>query len=257
MARLPISGSDEGAWGDLLNEFLRVSHREDGALRGTMEVINVKDYGAIGDGNSHPLKDFFSTPQAAQAAYPTVYPDDTPVNMDDEIDWAAIVAALNSAGVSMSVFIPAGTYRVSAPLDISARRVVGVHHWRSSQGGTIIKATDSATLPYVLHAQNNPCQLEDIIIDSHGRAEYGLYTSKVHGSTALVRNVSVAGSTVAGFYFKSSMVANFEALIAENNAGHGFVLEDCNASKFFNIQALSNSAIGVVVKAVSHSAGAH
>ena len=33
MARLPIPGSDENVWGDILNEFLRVSHEEDGTLK--------------------------------------------------------------------------------------------------------------------------------------------------------------------------------------------------------------------------------
>lgn len=31
--RLPIPGSDDGAWGDLLNEYLRVAHTEDGSLK--------------------------------------------------------------------------------------------------------------------------------------------------------------------------------------------------------------------------------
>lgn len=33
MARLPTVGSDDGAWGDLLNEFLKVEHNDDGSLR--------------------------------------------------------------------------------------------------------------------------------------------------------------------------------------------------------------------------------
>ncbi len=33
MARLPIPGQDAGAWGDLLNDFLRVSHAESGAIK--------------------------------------------------------------------------------------------------------------------------------------------------------------------------------------------------------------------------------
>lgn len=38
MTRLPISGSDEGTWGDILNAFLLVEHNPDGTLRasGTM-----------------------------------------------------------------------------------------------------------------------------------------------------------------------------------------------------------------------------
>jgi hypothetical protein len=50
MARLPMPGSDSDQWGTLLNEFLRVAHREDGTLRGTQEVVNVRDFGAKGDG---------------------------------------------------------------------------------------------------------------------------------------------------------------------------------------------------------------
>jgi hypothetical protein len=52
MARLPMPGSDLDNWGVLLDEFLRVAHHEDGTPRGTYEIINVKDFGAIGDGNA-------------------------------------------------------------------------------------------------------------------------------------------------------------------------------------------------------------
>lgn len=33
MARLPVSGSDDGTWGNVLNEFLRVAHNADGTLK--------------------------------------------------------------------------------------------------------------------------------------------------------------------------------------------------------------------------------
>lgn len=33
MARLPVPGDDIGSWGGILNEFLRVSHNEDGTLK--------------------------------------------------------------------------------------------------------------------------------------------------------------------------------------------------------------------------------
>ena len=50
MARLPVVGSDGGQWGNILNEFLQVSHRADGSLKNVSEVVNVKDFGAVGDG---------------------------------------------------------------------------------------------------------------------------------------------------------------------------------------------------------------
>jgi len=65
MPRLPDTGGDSGQWGNILNEFLQVSHTDDGALKfrqsGTgatertvseklREFISVKDFGAVGDG---------------------------------------------------------------------------------------------------------------------------------------------------------------------------------------------------------------
>ncbi|ODZ63184.1 hypothetical protein [Vibrio parahaemolyticus] len=53
-------------------------------------LISVQDWGAIGDGQSHPISEFFSGLAAAQMVYPHV------TSMDDEIDWAAIQACVNS-----------------------------------------------------------------------------------------------------------------------------------------------------------------
>lgn len=33
MARLPIPGGDDGVWGDILNNFLRIAHNPDGTLK--------------------------------------------------------------------------------------------------------------------------------------------------------------------------------------------------------------------------------
>lgn len=48
--------------------------------------MKIEDYGAIGDGQSHPLAERFATLEEAQK----VYPDAT--SLDDEIDWCAIQA---------------------------------------------------------------------------------------------------------------------------------------------------------------------
>jgi hypothetical protein len=39
MARLPVPGGDDGAWGTVLNEFLQVSHNGDGTLRGGVATL--------------------------------------------------------------------------------------------------------------------------------------------------------------------------------------------------------------------------
>lgn len=49
MARLPQPGQDDGVWGNVLNEYLQVSHNDNGTLKNLF--FNVKDYGAVGSGN--------------------------------------------------------------------------------------------------------------------------------------------------------------------------------------------------------------
>lgn len=53
MPRLPIPSQDQSQWGDILNEFLRVAHNDNGTQKDVMNVVNVKDYGAVGDGNTN------------------------------------------------------------------------------------------------------------------------------------------------------------------------------------------------------------
>lgn len=86
MPRLPQIGTDTGSWGTLLNEFLRVSHREDGSLRNNINVINVKDYGAIGNGI-----------------------------VDDTL---AIQQAIQAAGSNSIVFFPSGIYNVTSTINL-------------------------------------------------------------------------------------------------------------------------------------------
>ena len=47
MARLPISGSDGGVWGDILNDFLLVAHNSDGTLRSNGVMATKADDDAV------------------------------------------------------------------------------------------------------------------------------------------------------------------------------------------------------------------
>ena len=50
----------------------------------------IMEYGAIGDGNSHPLSERFSTLEDAQKIYPHA------TSLNDEIDWCATVSAMRN-----------------------------------------------------------------------------------------------------------------------------------------------------------------
>lgn len=47
MARLPTPGSDDGAWGDILNAFLQVEHNSDGSLKPTGSLSDKADNSAV------------------------------------------------------------------------------------------------------------------------------------------------------------------------------------------------------------------
>lgn len=53
MPRLPIPGSDEGVWGDILNEYLSVEHNADGSLKKTPQINQKVD--RTGDTMAGPL----------------------------------------------------------------------------------------------------------------------------------------------------------------------------------------------------------
>jgi len=84
MAGLPQVGGDAGNWGTKLNDFLKVAHNTDGTTKGSMDVINVRDFGA------HSITEAgfenFDSTNAIQAA----------------IDAAELTGGI--------VFFPAGTY---------------------------------------------------------------------------------------------------------------------------------------------------
>lgn len=85
MARLPTVGGDDGNWGTVLNDFLSQGHNAGGSNKGTTNVINVKDYGATGDGST-----------------------------DDTSAINAAIAAAQAGTKKATVYFPAGTYITSS-----------------------------------------------------------------------------------------------------------------------------------------------
>lgn len=146
MSRLPIPGQDSGTWGGVLNDFLSQSHKTDGTLKddiitsshiqdgaivesllsGALQSklnatpysrINVRDYGAVGDG----VTDDSAAIKAAQAAMTdgrTLYfPDGTyrfaQKNPTDK--GAVVLAGLNNVGI----YFDPGAMLLMDNLDVS------------------------------------------------------------------------------------------------------------------------------------------
>jgi parallel beta-helix repeat protein len=72
---------------------------------GNPAFVSVKDFGAVGDGNSKPLSNYFATLSAAQSYFPAA------TALSNELDWAAFSRAIQS---NRTIFVPAGTYQFGA-----------------------------------------------------------------------------------------------------------------------------------------------
>lgn len=134
MPRLPVIGADGDAWGNVLNEFLRVAHREDGALKTTFRVLNVRDYGATGNGTT----------------------DDTLAIR------AAISAALN--GETKTVYFPSGNYLVTGKLAldvVSPIELIG-NGWSSN----ILWAFNGNLFEWATGVVCRECTIRDLKITS-------------------------------------------------------------------------------------------
>ena len=68
MARLPNPGSDDGVWGDVLNDFLLVEHNSDGTLKASGSLAAKADDSTVvhdtGDENITGVKAFINSPLA-------------------------------------------------------------------------------------------------------------------------------------------------------------------------------------------------
>jgi hypothetical protein len=142
----------------------------------TYPVLNPKDFGAVGDGSSHPLSAYYGTLAAAKAVYPHA------VSLNDEIDWAAIQAAQNSVPVrTCRMSIPYGVYIVNRPLRFFTEDVI--------EGN---RATIRASSSFAF--QNNDTAML-VVENENGPSRYAVSTQY---KRIFVRDLILDGANVSG-----------------------------------------------------------
>jgi pectate lyase-like protein len=119
MSRLPQPGSDNGVWGDVLNDFLMQEHTTAGALKirtdGTLDAYYQKP------GSGIPKSDLASSVQTTlDTSYPVINAQTYGAKGDGTTDdTTAIQNALNAVpSAGGTVVLPAGTYIISSTLTI-------------------------------------------------------------------------------------------------------------------------------------------
>ncbi|EEQ2761745.1 glycosyl hydrolase family 28-related protein [Escherichia coli] len=163
------------------------------------DVINVKDFGAIGDGNDHPLSEIFSTLSVAQIVYPFV------TSLTQSQDYAAIQSAINAAKtINAAVFLPSGQYVVNSTISADyavsmygeggqGLRDVSSTHGPSSVRGTVImsKVASGRTLSVSPAKYCFGLTLRDFAIwGVNGQCDVGLYLNSV-GWMGIVEGVNI------------------------------------------------------------------
>lgn len=222
MARLPVPGADDGTWGTVLNEFLDLRHNNDGtlkpaALRDISGLVNIREFGAIGDGVA----------------------DDT----------AAIQSAIDSLPPDGgTVCVPTGTYLVSATLVLNTRSITLVG--QSLHKSVIYPANPMAAIS----PRQSDCIISNLSVWTKG-AGVGVHilgaplTNVVHvlflsatngsGTAILIDDRDQNGAFVAGAYNHTIQGCHFNRsgfLFGKciETTGTGGGINNCNiVSNFF------------------------
>lgn len=162
------------------------------AAAGGVPWVNVKDFGAVGDGASHPI----SSTSKTVADFPNV----PGVASSDEVDWAAAQEALYSRPATGGcVWMPAGTYVMNKELvvgngedtqstDTTANDRtsqlngqclfgdgMGFSSHQSTTGTTVIKKTTSLGAVLRVNGMIYSTRVSHLTLDGNNISQYGLH----------------------------------------------------------------------------------
>ncbi len=209
------------------------------------DVINVKDFGAKGDGSDHPLSEVFPSLASAQAVYPFV------TSLSQTQDYAGIQAAINAAKtLNAAVFLPSGQYitntTITADYAVSmygeggqGLRDVSSTHGPSQVCGTVIKSkvTTGRTLAI---APPNYCfglTLRDFAIwGVQGQCDVGLYLASV-GWMGIVSGVNIQHFPNQGLelgYIQDTYFNNCSVLQCGNSTNYAVTCSTDSNYVYFN-----------------------
>jgi len=193
------------------------------------DVVNVKDFGAVGDGVSRPLSTIYATLSAAQSVYPFV------TSLSQELDWAAIQAAINAFNYGTVVF-PKGNYLINSNITLLQKGGDSINQ-RFEIQATGAKFTGTGS----------------IIIDSCKRLE-------LTGFEMPTQNIIMRGcwwsqfnnlmfkqlifNDVAGTNFSSSYWIQFNNCLLQNITKQSATLEPINEITFYSCGLRGNANHG-------------
>lgn len=197
-------------------------------------VVNVKDFGAIGDGISHPLSEKYATLIEAQVDYPDA------TALTDEIDWCAIQKAINhiySLGGG-TIALPTKNHKYVVNNDIivkgltgtSAKDIVleGLGDGKAEVIRTSSIGSDSAIIRIKESGYN--IRLKNLFLKGDSNTKYGIY-AEIPFAIGEMSNFIIDKVDTGVRLIQGGWVSTYEDFIIRNVV-NGFKIEGQATSSF-------------------------
>ena len=219
-------------------------------------VLNVKSFGAFGDGKSHKLSSVYATLDEAKIDYPQA------ISLDDQFDYVAIKKALDEAvkyTKGNSVYLPAGVYKLNRTLEITPSHITDRPVSKTNFYGTNYEAS---VLDFSLAESGDGLLVSGIYTDIH---DFRVQNAKGHGFTFdSGNNLSIYNLSLNrlrseqnggdGFHFEKAFMVDINHCYAFNNGGYGINLTGTHTSiNVENCYSHSNTLGGYYAKDMNYS----
>ena len=174
---------------------------------------------------------------------------------DDTAPLQQGIDAASAAGTM--VFIPRGTYRTTAPLQINGGYGITSALRLESDWATIRATSASSRASQPLPAPPAMESVVNVTMGSHltisrlyldannGTAQYGMRGFKISGPQASISQMSVSGARSHGFLLEACQVSHWQHLLSQNNGGDGFYLRGANGASFSRLTSSDNAGNGI------------
>jgi len=198
MARLPEPGGDFGIWADLLNEYLLVTHKADGTQRSdsipldSVKLLDLHTANPVGT----PVKNLTLSNDGADL----VWRKELIINVKDygatgdgiTDDTVAVQAAIDAAPNGGGIVFPRGIYKVSqlkikahgVTLSGDARRGVRISRLAGSGSAPLVQINGTATLD----GHIKYCSIEHLMLD--GDYKPGVLLQSIYADNLIFREVN-------------------------------------------------------------------
>lgn len=208
----------------------------------TLDVINVRDFGAKGDGETDDT-------EALQGAI------DEALRLSGGLKEDATYDRESYPGYPpIAVYIPRGTYLVSQTLHVNMRTYSWNRAVRITGESARIRASEA--MDSVMHIDTGShLTLQGVILDGAELATHGLTAFKLSGRSALVERVNVRHAVSHGIVLEKCQGPTFRNVGSSRNGGDGWHIKDSNAASFEGCVGNRNAGNGFTITAPDFSGG--